>query len=124
MSDERLPADAQDGVEPSCGVYGQQPTRNTGGFTCQTRQPTGEDRHGVHQQRDFDAPTHSRQTVLEALSVAMRFQVAERQLDLHAARIQCDQLPRREQQRRRGNQQPRVALKTGGRKTGVRVHLI
>src|SRR5690606_31446589 len=66
------------------------------------------------QQQDLQASATARQAVLEALAVAVGFEVPERQLDLHPARVQADQLPgvgRR--QGWRTDDQPRLAL-TGG----------
>ena len=97
-------------VEASFRSERREPGVDTAAFTGYAHEPACKRRHCAEQQVHFDARTFAREAVFETLSVAMGFQVVERQLDLHAPPVQRDQLSRAEVQRRGGHQQPRLAF--------------
>lgn len=93
MSDERFAADAQRGVELARAVDRAEPLVDTGGFASKSCQPACKRSQRMDEQQDLKPLTAPGQAVLHALPVAMGFEVAERQLDLHPARVEIHQLP-------------------------------
>ena len=83
---------------------------HAGGFGTPGRPANWQMRPGRSPAAEFRCAFRARQAVFEALAVAMRFEVAERQLDLHAAGIQRHQLTCAELERGRSHQQPGFAF--------------
>jgi len=119
MPDQGFAPNTQGRVELAFGLDRQQPlgdARRLAPYACQ---PAGERCQCADQQQDLQASAASRQVVLEALAVTVGFEVAERQFDLHPARVEADELSRaRCRQGWRTDDQPWLALTSGRLATG------
>lgn len=88
-----------------------QPLIDPGGLATHTGQPLDEASQGIDQQQDIQPMVLAGQAALEAMTVAMRLQIAEGGFDLHPAPIQRDQLScAHVHQTGRGHDQPRFAF--------------